>query len=145
VKTILHFVLAVLFLTAFAWEIRGDEKKPAIDPSEHRAAIRQKLLELTPLGEPFANVLAVLKEKLTSGDKASAIEAKLMPSTDDAHVLIKTIRVDLGQYLTNPLTLTLEIPLPLVAEASATWVFDERDRLVDIVVSKKLESEFDKG
>jgi hypothetical protein len=137
--------MAVLFLTFFARETCGDSKQPAIDPSEHRVAIRQKLLELTPLGEPFANVLALLKEKFTATDKAVAIEAKLVPSTDDPHVLVKTIRIDLGQYLTNPLTLTLEIPLPLVAETSATWIFDEKDRLVDIVVTKKLESEFDKG
>jgi hypothetical protein len=39
----------------------------------------------------------------------------------------------------------LEIPLALIAETSATWIFDEKDRLVDIVVKKKLESEFDKG
>jgi hypothetical protein len=144
-KTTLHFVLAVLFLMVFACEASGDEEKAAIDPNEHRAAIREKLLELTPLGEPFANVVALLNEKFTSPDKASAIEVKLVPSPGDTHILVKTIRVDLGQYLTNPLTLTLEIPLPLIAETSATWIFDEKNRLVDIVVSRKLESEFDKG
>ena len=143
-KTTLHFVLAVLFLMVFG-EAYGDEEKPAINPSEHRAAIRQKLLELTPLNEPFANVVVLLNEKFTSPDKASAIEVKLVPSPSDSHILVKTIRVDLGQYLTNALTLTLEIPLPLIAETSATWIFDEKNRLVDIVVSKKLESEFDKG
>ena len=143
-KTTLHFVLAVLFLMFFG-KAYGDEEKPAINPSEHRAAIRQKLLELTPLGEPFANVVVLLNEKFTSPDKASAIEVKLVPSPSDSHILVKTIRVDLGQYLTNALTLTLEIPLPLIAETSATWIFDEKNRLVDIVVSKKLESEFDKG
>lgn len=144
-KTNPYFALALLLLMVFAHEAQGDEEKPAIDPSEHRAAIRQKLLELTPLGEPFAKVIALLNEKFTSPDKASAIEVKPVPSPSDSRKLIKTIRVDLGQYLTNPLTLTLEIPLPLIAETSATWIFDEKDRLVDIVVTKKLESEFDKG
>jgi hypothetical protein len=144
-KTIPRSVLALFFLMLFACAAQGDEKKPSIDPSEHRAAIRQRLLELTPLGEPFANVLALLNEKFASADKASAIEVKLVPSPGDPHMPVKTIRVDLGQYLTSPLTLTLEIPLPLVAETSATWIFDEKDRLVDIVVSKRLESEFDEG
>ena len=138
-----HFALAVL-LTVLACGAHGDEGKTGIDPSEHRAAIRQKLLELTPLGEPFANVIALLNEKFTSLDGASAIEVKPVPSPSDSRILVKSIRVDLGQYLTNPLTLTLEIPLPLIAETSATWIFDEKDRLVDIVVKKKLESEFDK-
>ena len=144
-KTTHHFALAVLFLMVLACEAYGEEDKPAIDPSEHRAAIRQKLLQLTPLGEPFANVIALLNEKFTSPDKASAIEVKPVPSPSDSRILVQTIRVDLGQYLTNPLALTLEIPLALIAETSATWIFDEKDRLVDIVVKKKLESEFDKG
>ena len=143
-KTTHHFALAV-FLIVLACEAYGDEEKTGIDPSEHRAAIRQKLLEVTPLGEPFANVIALLNAKFSSPDKASAIEVKPVPSPSDSRILVKTIRVDLGQYLTNPLTLTLEIPLPLIAETSATWIFDEKDRLVDIVVKKKLESEFDKG
>ena len=45
--------------------------------------------------------------------------------------------------LANPVTLTLAIPLPIVADTSAIWIFDSQDRLVDIVVSKKLVSEFD--
>ena len=49
----------------------------------------------------------------------------------------------MGEYLTNPVTLTLAIPLPIVADTSAIWIFDSQDRLVDIVVSKKLVSEFD--
>ena len=61
-KTTHHFALAVLFLMVLACEAYGEEDKPAIDPSEHRAAIRQKLLQLTPLGEPFANVIALLNE-----------------------------------------------------------------------------------
>jgi hypothetical protein len=98
-------------------------------------------LEWTPLGEPFANAVVLLNEKFTSPDKASAIEVKLVPSLGDSHILVKTIRVD----ITNPITLTLEIPLQLIAETSATRLLDEKNRLVDIVVSKKLESEFDKG
>jgi len=70
-------------------EAYGDEEKPAINPSEHRAAIRQKLLELTPLGEPFANVVVLLNEKFTSPDKASAIEVKLVPSPSDPNILVK--------------------------------------------------------
>lgn len=58
---------------------------------------------------------------------------------------MKTIRIDFGQYLTNPLTLNLPIPLPIIADTSATWFFDEKDRLTEVTVSKKLESEFDKN
>jgi hypothetical protein len=97
-KTNPYFALAV-FLMVLACEAYGDEEKTGIDPSEHRAAIRQKLLELTPLGEPFANVIALLNQKFTSPDKASAIEVKPVPSPSDSRILVKTIRVDLGQYL----------------------------------------------
>ena len=144
-KTNVYFALALLLLMVFVHDAHGDEEKSAIDPGGHRAEIREKLLELTPLGEPFANVVALLNEKFTSPDKASAIEVELVPSPSDSHKLVKTIRVNLGQYLTNPLTLTLEVPLPLIVETSATWIFDEKGHLVDIVVKKKLESEFDKG
>jgi hypothetical protein len=142
-KTFLHFFLAAV-LPILASTAYGNDEKVAIDPSAHRAAIRERLLELTPIGETFANVAAVLNQKFASPGRASAVEVKLVPSASDSRVLVKTIRIDLGEYLTNPLTLTLPIPLPIIADTSAVWIFDEKDLLVEIAVSKKLESEFDK-
>jgi hypothetical protein len=142
VKVLLHIVLLVTLQTTLAF---GGDEKPAIDPSEHRAAIRQSLLEWTPLGESFSNVTMVLGEKFASPKETPAFDVKLVPSVGDPHVLVKTIRIDLGQYLTNPLTLNLPIPLPIIADTSATWLFDERDRLAEITVTKRLESEFDKN
>ena len=143
VKTFLHFFLAAV-LSILASTTYGNDEKSAIDPSAHRAAIRERLLKLTPIGETFANVAAVLNERFASPGKASAVDVRLLPSAGDSRVLVKAIRIDLGEYLTNPLTLTLPIPLPVVADTSATWIFDEKDLLIEIAVSKKLVSEFDK-
>jgi hypothetical protein len=142
VKTLLRVVLLITLLTARSF---GDDEKSAIDPSEHRATIRQRLLEWTPLGESFSNVTKVLGEKFTSSKKTPAFDVKLVPYAADPHVLVKTIRIDFGQYLTNPLTLNLPIPLPIIADTSATWLFDEKDQLAEITVTKRLESEFDKN
>jgi hypothetical protein len=62
-KRLLRVVLLVTLQTALAF---GDDEKPAIDPSEHRATIRQRLLEWTPLGASFSNVTTVLGEKFAS-------------------------------------------------------------------------------
>jgi hypothetical protein len=139
---LLRVVLLVTLQTAPAF---GDDEKPAIDPTEHRATIRQRLLEWTPLGESFSNVTTVLGEKFASPKETPAFDVKLVPSVGDPHLLVKRIRIDLGQYLTNPLTLNLPIPLPIIADTSATWLFDEKDRLAEITVTKRLESEFDKN
>lgn len=141
-KRLLRVILLVTLLTARSF---GDDETPGIDPTEHRATIRQRLLEWTPLGESFSNVTTVLSEKFTSPKGIPAFDVKLVPSAAAPHLLVKTIRIDLGQYLTNPLTLNLPIPLPIIADTSATWLFDEKDRLTEITVSKKLESEFDKN
>ena len=140
--TISRFPLVLL--TVVMWNASAGDEPNAIDPSDHRATIRQKLLELTPLGESFSKVSGVLNEKFASPEKAPAFDVKLVPSTRDPAELVKSIRVDLGQFLANPLTLSLPIPLPIVADTSATWIFDEKEVLVEISVSKKLESEFDK-
>jgi hypothetical protein len=140
-KTLLRVVVLVTLQTALAF---GDDENPTIDPSEHRATIRQRLLEWTPLGESFSNVTTVLNEKSASPDKTPALDVKIVPSVGDPHVFVKTIRIDFGQYLTSPLTLNLPIPLPIIAETSATWFFDDKDRLTEVTVSKKLESELDK-
>jgi hypothetical protein len=141
-KTLLRVVLLITLLTARSF---GDDQTTAINPSEHRATIRQRLLEWTPLGESFSNVTTVLGEKFTSPKKTPAFDVKLVLSAADPHVLVKAIRIDFGLYLTNPLTLDLPVPLPMIADTSATWLFDEKDRLTEIAVSKKLESEFDKN
>ncbi|HEY8904103.1 MAG TPA: hypothetical protein VIM48_10355 [Chthoniobacterales bacterium] len=108
-----------------------------VDPSQPRAQIREKLLALTPLGEAASQVATGLQSRLRlSSGEAFAI--RIEPVADSKGKRRSVIRVVLGKYLTNPVPLTLSAPIPLVAQTTAVWLFDPHDRLLDIVVSKKL-------
>ena len=138
----LYAAMACALLVLIRGIQAGDASEQAsIDPRDHRAAIREKLLKLTPLGEPLARVVPILDETFVAQDREFKVQTEVGTSANGQPV--KTLRVDLGEYLTNPVTLTLAIPLPIVADTSAIWIFDSQDRLVDIVVSKKLVSDFD--
>jgi hypothetical protein len=142
VKVSRHFIttrLSVVIL--FAHSLYATDANGVIDPSEHRAAIRAKLLELTPSGEPLTQVVAVLNEKFATSNHPSPIKVDLIPSSEQTRT--KIIRVNLGEYIESPLMLMLPTPIPVIVDTSATWTFDTNDRLVDIAVRKKQTSEFD--
>lgn len=130
--------MAVL-LAGFA-RAGGADTSIRIDPSEPRAQIRQKLLAFTPLGESATQVSSHLEGRLLSSS-GSPFPIRLETVTDPSGKPAERIQVVLGKYLTSPIPLTLSAPIPIVAQTSVTWIFDDRGRLVDIVVSKKLLSE----
>lgn len=72
-------------------------EQASIDPREHRAAIREKLLKLTPLGEPLARVVPILDETFVAQDRESKVQTEVGTSANGQPV--KTLRVDLGEYL----------------------------------------------
>jgi hypothetical protein len=89
-------------------------------------------------------VAAILNEKFASPVKTTAFDIKPVPSAGDPRMLVKSIRIVLGRYLTNPLTLTRPIRLPIIADTSATWMLNGKDLLAEVIVSKKLELDFDR-
>ncbi len=94
-------------------------------------AIREDLLELTPLGSGFAEVEAKLKKKYTNVQKS--LNTGFLRRVIDGEELVgaKAIWVDIGNYRTGLFSTTF---------VAAYWGFDQSGKLIDIWVRKDVDS-----
>ena len=132
--------LTVLFLARTAAQ-QPQPPSPSIELSEHRAQIRTTLLRQTPLGLTPAEVQKFITTKLLSRDSpAPALEphgAAGESAAQSAKKGVKSIRVDLGQYIDNPAVILFTAPLLNEKEVTVEWAFDAHDRLIEVFVDKK--------
>jgi hypothetical protein len=132
--------LTVVFL-AHAVAQQPQQPSSAIELSEHRAQIRAVLLRQTPLESTPAEVEKFITTKLLSKDSpAPALQphgARGESAAQSAKRGVKSIRLDLGQYIDNPAVILLTAPLLNEKEVTVEWAFDARDRLIEIFVDKK--------
>ena len=112
-----------------------------IDPSESRALIRKEILSHTPRGSTIDQVRKFVKKQLLIEGQPRLIDAPASgPSTKDSTEKgVKSIRILLGRYVTNPLLIVLPIPLPLETDVSVQWAFDKDGKLLNVFVDKALE------
>ena len=121
--------------------MRGEEPTPPINVQKHRAEIRTALLRYTPLGSNPRDVLAFIKKSLLrKGDAAPRLEnhsaiGEAAEQSDRRGT--KSIRLELGRYLTHPEVIFLTAPIMMEQEVTAQWAFDAHDRLIEIFVDKK--------
>jgi len=98
-------------------------------------------LRSTPLGANSRDVLAFIKKSLLrKGDAAPRLENhSAIGETAERSVRrgTKSIRLELGRYLTHPEVIFLTAPIMMEREVTAQWAFDEHDRLTEIFVDKK--------
>jgi hypothetical protein len=136
----LHLFLLPLLLAGQA--SAADEPRIAIEPRERRALIRSELLAATPLGSTPQQVLDFINQRLKQTPTLSpAIENKPAggASAEKSRERgVKRIKIDLADYLTEPATLTLTIPIPIVASVWVPWAFDRDDRLIEIFVDREI-------
>jgi hypothetical protein len=84
------------------------------------------------------DVTTVLNEKFASLKKTPAFDVKLVPSAGDPHGACEENRdrfwpvsdqpAHRGWSSATSAPNALPIPLPIIADTSATWFFDEKDR-----------------
>ncbi len=135
------FILVLLLLSAFRQPVRGEEPTPPLNVQDHRAEIRAALLRSTPLGSKPRDVLTFIKNRLLQKDDASPL-LENHPAIGEAAERsdrrgTKSIRLEVGRYLTHPEVIFLTAPIMMEQEVTAQWAFDEHDRLVEIFVDKK--------
>lgn len=117
--------------------VSAESQRPVIvDVHAPRAAIREILLEHTPVGASMAYVRGFISKRLATSGSISAIRvepanAALPPGA------ITRIRVSLGQYYKRLGAVFLTAPMIVHEDVSALWLFDLDGRLVDIVVDKQ--------
>jgi len=114
-----------------------------INHRDTRAEIRTQLLKYTPVGCSSKEVVAFLKTRLLKkGDPEPIIRnhGATGPSAEASSTKgVKSIKLDLGDYLESPILLTLSPPLPFREALMAQWAFDANDKLVGLFLDRKLE------
>lgn len=129
--------LAILFASG----VTAQNPSTTIAPTDHRAAIRVALIKETPLGSNPADVQRFITTKLLpQGSRTPVLETH--GATCEAAALsakkgVKSIRVELGNYIDNVAMIQLTAPLLNEKEVRVEWAFDEHDRLIEIFVDKK--------
>lgn len=138
--------LSILVLLCPWFAARGaDAGKVQIDPYEVRAAIRAELLKYTPLGSSTKEVLNFVRTQLQhEGDEVPQVEnhpatGELAAKSDRKGV--KVIKVDLADYLSSPILLTLVVPMPLRSFLTAQWAFDKDGKLIEIFLDREAQPE----
>ena len=113
-----------------------EESPVVVDLHAHRGEIRVALLRHTPIGSSVKDVIDFVSKQLqcTEGTPPVTVEPVKEGSKSTA---AKRIRVYLGQYYDHPEVVFLSAPLMMQKEVTAQWLFDSRDRLIDIVVDKQ--------
>ncbi len=134
-------VFLTLLLHAMALAFANDTDAVVIDPTESRELIRRAVLSHTPPGSTTDHVRRFIREQLRVEKPALLRDppASGPANAGSSEKGIKSIQILLGRYITNPLLLTLQIPLPLATDVSVQWAFDRDGKLVDVFVEKVLE------
>ncbi|MDQ6624738.1 MAG: hypothetical protein M3Y69_01160 [Verrucomicrobiota bacterium] len=113
-------------------ELRLDLRKP-------RAEVRAALLKVTPLQTPAADVVSFITKHLQpNADTGIALTEGPAPGISGSKPRgAKFIRLYLGQYYDHPEVVFLAAPIMSQREVTAFWIFDEKGKLMDLVVDKQ--------
>lgn len=112
-----------------------------IDPLAKRTQIRTELLKYTPIGSSLKEVTTFLKTRLLKKDDPEPVvenHPATGPSAEaSANKGVKVIKLNLGDYIANPILLTLAPPLPIQEKLIAQWAFDQNGKLVDLFLDRE--------
>ncbi len=117
--------------TAAAPELILDLRSP-------RTKIRKVLLEKTPPQTDAKEVAKFIAQHLPrSANAAVEMTDGPAPAIGDATPRgSKFIRVYLGQYYDHPEVVFFSAPMMAQREVTAYWIFDDKGKLIDVVVDK---------
>jgi hypothetical protein len=135
----LAFVAGFLFTASGLATSEPKESPVIVDLYAHRGEIRAVLLQRTPLGSSVKSVLNFISEQLQQDKEMSPVTVEPVKDGSEPRA-IKSVRAYLGQYFDHPEVVFLSAPLLLQKEVTAQWLFDSRDRLINVVVEKKNET-----
>jgi hypothetical protein len=131
-------VFCTLLLVQLVMSLNAEQpaQKVDLDLRKPRAEIRKAVLRYTPVGSRAAVVTDFISSQLQrSGTNAApVVEAGHAARERQA---AKIMRVYLGQYYDQPGVIFLTAPLVSQKEVSVDWLFDDRDILKDVVITKR--------
>lgn len=130
---ILFLAMALVVQTALAG---SKPQRVVVDPQAPREEIRKELLEHTPADSSTRYVVGFLSNRLAIPGDVSDIRVQPARAVFGARVR-KTIRIYLGQYYRHLGAVYLTAPMVMHEDVSALWLFDGKDRLIDIIVDKQ--------
>jgi hypothetical protein len=120
-----YIALAALFSALVSHLSAADKIKINVRQSD--TAIRQQLLQLTPLGTRADRVFEFLQNRLQRDSGTPIAGAPGQPFRS-------SMSVDLGHYCDPATVRQYFFPFPTIVDAA--WLFDEHDRLNDIKVQR---------
>ena len=130
-KKINKYVVILILLICFGWWLN-----PAMR-IRTEGDIRQSLINKTPLGSQTNQAINDIRGKWTSKDIMLLPQPGYARGPHGYTVAVgkKSIGpVEIGWYWTT-------VPgLPMITYVFATWVFDENDRLIEVLVHKEIDA-----
>jgi len=132
---------AAILSLALLWLVQpapadNTSRRVIVDLHAPPAEIRAALLKHAPPGSRIEYVMEFIAKRLEPHESSSAITAQ--PTQDAARPRVaKTINVFLGQYYQHLGAIFLTAPMVVHEEVSVQWLFDRRDRLIDVAVQKQ--------
>jgi hypothetical protein len=153
VKRIFTFVpvwLAIVTWFAVSSLFAADAGPARIEAAEPRVQIRMEVLKGTKLGATPADVLAYIGTHFQPSQGVPAPRLRnhsaVGPTAkESAKKGIQSIRLVLGQYLRNPATFLMEIPIVTKTTTTVQWAFDKEGKLIEVFVDKDSELGDQKG
>lgn len=134
-------VLLAVVALCHAFPVSGWSAEPAgkIDLRQHAPEIRALLLRSTPIGASTDGVLAFVGKHLPAdADRAVKLSDGPVAAPEKTKPRgAKFLRVYLGEYYDHPEVVFLTAPILMERQVRAIWIFDARNRLLDLVVEKK--------
>jgi hypothetical protein len=130
-----------LFVALFLqpWKALTAEPEVIVDLRSPRTEIRKVLLSHTPLETTASDVAKFITKHLPhSPDGGVAVTDGPAPKIGNQKPRgSKFIRIYLGQYYDHPEVVFFAVPMLAQREVTAFWIFDEKARLIDVVVDKQ--------
>ena len=119
-----------------ATSLLGGAPALVIDPRSSRGEIRGELFKQTPINSSAADVMKFISKNLPDGTNSEVALVDGAAPVNTKQRGVKFIRLYLGHYYDHPEVVFFAAPLMSQREVSAIWIFDRKDRLIDIVVDK---------
>jgi hypothetical protein len=135
-------VILAIIMPLIAPASASDMDHPVVvNPAEAPELVRREILSHTPRGSTIDEVRKFIREQLHVEEQPLPGDTPAFSAAngDSGQLEVRNIQVLLERYITNPLLLTLQIPLPLATDVLVQWTFDRDGKLLDVSVEKVLE------
>jgi len=121
-----------------------DAELSKIESREPRARIRAELLRETKIGSTAADVLRFVTKNFIPKDATTQPQILNHPAVgptakESEKRGVQSIRIVLGDYISRPALLLLDVPVISKTTTAVQWAFSKDGKLIEIFVDKDTE------